>query len=162
MDADTHPCSVDGAGKTEAEVNDWIADGCTAQGDSGGGSPFVDGPCDEASWPDLDHDLVCGECKVLVDNIRDYGTCDRYCRSLPNPRRCTGAWEEDGDSCAVESEHSCDWRPRSTSDALCECSDECTGDECGIALGPPPSFCEDDCVTVWSLEDQVIPTPSHL
>ena len=110
-------------------------------------SPFVDGPCDEASWPDLDHDLVCGECKVLVDNIRDYGTCDRYCRSLPNPRRCTGAWEEDGDSCAVESEHSCDWRPRSTSDALCECSDECTGDECGIALGPPPSFCEDDCVT---------------
>ena len=23
----------------------------------------------ELTWPDLDHDLVCGDCKVLVDNM---------------------------------------------------------------------------------------------
>ena len=39
-------------------------------------------PCNEAAWPDLDHDLVCGECKVLVHNFRSYGTCDGYCEAL--------------------------------------------------------------------------------
>ncbi|EOD19027.1 hypothetical protein EMIHUDRAFT_243378 [Emiliania huxleyi CCMP1516] len=35
------------------------------------------GECDEASWPDKDHGLVCGECKVLVGRFDSfYGNCD--------------------------------------------------------------------------------------
>lgn len=29
--------------------------------------------CDESWWPDVADALVCGNCKVLVDNFRDYG-----------------------------------------------------------------------------------------
>ena len=29
--------------------------------------------CNETAWPDKDHGLICGECKVLVDNLGDYG-----------------------------------------------------------------------------------------
>ena len=47
------------------------------------------GPCDEASWPDKDHDLVCGECTVLVNHFSSsYETCDGYCASIG--RGCIG------------------------------------------------------------------------
>eukprot|EP01052_Picozoa_sp_SAG31_P037905 SAG31_NODE_4971_length_2826_cov_5.968464_1_plen_525_part_00 len=81
--------------------------------------------CDEESFPDRDHGLICGECKVLVDRFDDYGTCAGYCAAIG--RTCTGAWEELADSCVV------DWssgftrlddkciQTWSTSDLICEC-----------------------------------------
>ena len=43
--------------------------------------------------PDKDHGLICGECKVLVDNFDStYQTCDGYCASIG--KTCVGAWEE--------------------------------------------------------------------
>ena len=52
------------------------------------------GSCDESVWPDKDHGLICGECKVLVDNFDStYQTCDGYCASIG--KTCVGAWEED-------------------------------------------------------------------
>jgi hypothetical protein len=36
--------------------------------------------CNEAAWPDLDHGLICGECKVLVNHFSSkYTTCDGAC-----------------------------------------------------------------------------------
>ena len=78
---------------------------------------------DEASWPDLDHDLVCGECKVLVDNFMDTygGSCGNYCRSIG--RACSGAWEEHGDTCEVASDEDCANSNRiDSSDFICECA----------------------------------------
>merc|ERR1712110_942876 len=55
---------------------------------------------DEHTWPDLDDNLVCGECKVLVRNMKKkYNTCDSYCSNIG--RTCTGAWEEKSDTCRV-------------------------------------------------------------
>jgi len=94
-------------------------------------SPAVPpGECDEASWPDVDG-LVCGECKVLVDNFRDYGTCDGYCESIG--RVCTGAWEEDDETCDVKHGLGCD-ESLSSSDALCEC---------GASGGTPGGECQE-------------------
>merc|ERR1719313_1429675 len=74
--------------------------------------------CDEAAWPDKDHDLVCGECKVLVNRFNSfYGSCDGYCSSIG--RVCTGAWEEDGDKCTVKYAMECN-QEASSSDAICE------------------------------------------
>jgi len=77
--------------------------------------------CDEAAWPDKDHGLVCGECKVLVNRFNSfYGSCDGYCSSIG--RVCTGAWEEDGDKCTVKYAMECN-RELSSSDAICECGE---------------------------------------
>jgi len=91
--------------------------------------------CDESSWPDKAHGIVCGECKVLVHkSIGGHRTCAGYCASLGLP--CTGAWEgsgrlgEDGsweDTCAVNHEMTCDqslssYISLSSSGAICECN----------------------------------------
>eukprot|EP01043_Picozoa_sp_COSAG02_P004585 COSAG02_NODE_121_length_35326_cov_25.450819_17_plen_846_part_00 len=96
--------------------------------------------CDgqEASWPHLDNGLVCGQCRVLVNDFDGlfHGRCDEYCASIG--RTCTGAWEELADTCAVESVQSCSEPiPGHTSDALCEC---------GQSPPPPTPFphCEDN------------------
>ena len=56
----------------------------------------------ESGWPHLDNGLVCGQCRVLVDDFSElfHGKCDEYCASIN--RTCTGAWEEAGDTCEVE------------------------------------------------------------
>ncbi|EOD21377.1 hypothetical protein EMIHUDRAFT_368782 [Emiliania huxleyi CCMP1516] len=78
------------------------------------------GECDEASWPDKDGGLVCGKCKVLVDNFDSYyGSCDGYCAAIG--RSCTGAWEESGDTCTVKHDMACD-QSIASSDAICECA----------------------------------------
>ena len=54
--------------------------------------------CDEESWPDKDHGLICGECKVLVNHFMTTyaGSCNNYCRA--RGRLCTAMWEESGDT----------------------------------------------------------------
>ena len=67
-----------------------------------------------------DGGLVCGECKVLVDNFdSNYGSCDGYCAAIG--RSCTGAWEESGDTCTVKHDMACD-QSIASSDAICECA----------------------------------------
>jgi hypothetical protein len=75
-----------------------------------------------------DGGLVCGECKVLVDNFQDTygGHCTNYCAALG--MRCVGAWEEVNDTCEEASAESCDHHMHGangdaiiTSDAICEC-----------------------------------------
>lgn len=85
--------------------------------------------CDESWWPDLDHDIVCGDCKVLVGDMKtSHPTCSSYCSLVG--RVCTGAWEEDHDSCAVLSTETCEHDFSSyTSDAICECRDPGECDE---------------------------------
>jgi len=82
------------------------------------------GDCDESTWPDKDNGLVCGECKVLVDNMKDkYGTCTAYCNAVG--RKCVGAWEESRDTCTVKSTEDCSHNfGAHTSDAICECGDQ--------------------------------------
>ena len=89
--------------------------------------------CDETTFPDLDTSVmngICGECKVLVNHFNSVyeSSCRVYCESMG--RTCVGAWEEDGDTCAVLRDESCDspvdnWG--GTSDAICECSDAQAG-----------------------------------
>merc|ERR1712066_1071318 len=76
---------------------------------------------DEHTWPDLDDNLVCGECKVLVRNMKTkYYTCSSYCSTIG--RTCTGAWEEKSDTCRVKRTEDCQHNFGSyTSDAICEC-----------------------------------------
>merc|ERR1719469_638022 len=83
-------------------------------------APTTEGfTCDESAWPDKDHDLVCGDCKVLVNNFGDkYKTCAGYCKAVG--LACAGAWEEKGDTCQVEYEMTCE-QALSSSDAICEC-----------------------------------------
>ena len=80
------------------------------------------GTCDETTWPDKDHGLVCGECKVLVNNMASTygGKCDTYCAGLE--KQCVGAWEEIGDTCVVDYDGACSVSLGGTSDAICECS----------------------------------------
>ena len=86
--------------------------------------------CDTDVWPDKDHGLVCGPCKVLVNHFSSvYGNCDGYCANIG--RQCVGAWEEVGDTCTVSYQMACD-AGLSSSDAICECSG-------GFLLLPPPS-----------------------
>merc|ERR1712014_519240 len=85
--------------------------------------------CDEATWPDTDHGLVCADCLVLVDDFdTKYGNCNTYCASVE--RTCTGAWEESGDSCRVKYDMTCD-QSIDSSDALCECGAP------GLPISPP-------------------------
>ena len=76
---------------------------------------------DEDTWLDLDHGLVCGDCKVLVANMTTkYSTCSSYCRAIG--RTCTGAWEEEDEDCRVKSTEDCQHDfGNYTSDAICEC-----------------------------------------
>lgn len=76
--------------------------------------------CDEASWPDKAHGIVCGECKVLVPKSEHgHQTCAGYCASLGLP--CTGVWEGLGDTCAVKHEMTC-YQSLPSSGAICECN----------------------------------------
>ena len=75
--------------------------------------------CDESKWPDKDHGLVCGDCKVLVNHFASkYKTCDGYCNTVG--RDCANAWEEAGDTCTALHTITCD-QSLSSSDAICEC-----------------------------------------
>lgn len=110
-------------GETGLEEEARLQGGCLNVGEQLVGS----GPCGEESWPDKDHGLVCGSCKVLVDNFSSkYKTCDGYCTSLA--RVCVGAWEEKSDTCRVLHHITCD-EELDSSDAICECSE---------ILTPPP------------------------
>jgi len=93
--------------------------------------------CDETWWPDVDHDIVCGDCKVLVANMKTtHPTCSSYCSLVG--RVCTGAWEENHDTCAVLSTETCDHDFGSyTSDAICECLDP---GECNEHLWPDVDY----------------------
>merc|ERR1719394_786728 len=89
--------------------------------------------CDEGTWPDKDHGLVCGTCKVLVNRFSAfYKTCDRYCSY--RGRQCVGAWEERDDTCDVLHTMTCDQQIDS-SDAICECGAEVDPSESGICYG---------------------------
>jgi len=106
-------------------------------------SPGVSGTCDESDWPDKDHEIVCGECKVLVDHFDSkYQTCDGYCASIG--RTCVGAWEEMNDDCQVKYDMTCG-QALDSSDAICQCSHFS-----GIAAGG--IICEDgsDMITDFS------------
>jgi len=76
----------------------------------------------EEWWPNKAHNLVCGDCKVLVDKIYDvYKSCNGYCESIE--RVCTGAWEAaHSDTCEEEHRMPCH-EELETSDAICECGD---------------------------------------
>ena len=95
--------------------------------------------CDPYSFSDLDHDLVCGPCLVLADNMQSFTNCSAYCEA--QGLGCVNGWEEYADDCMPYYEVGCDttvaWpttsyyyeaNPHSygrgyggTSDALCEC-----------------------------------------
>lgn len=81
----------------------------------------------------LDHGLVCGECKVLVNNFRDYGSCSAYCQSIN--MGCKNAWEEENDTCDVLHAMSCD-DSIDSSDAICEC------DPSAVPCGNVPNSCQ--------------------
>lgn len=124
-------CSCSAAARADDGSRACLITGCTnptatnyspeANADDGscvGGTLFCQ---NEADWPDLDHDLVCGECLVLVNHFESrYGSCDGYCASIG--RTCTNAWEERDDDCVVVYMYhlTCD-QGLGLSDALCEC-----------------------------------------
>jgi len=86
---------------------------------TGCGSSWPEELSSESMWPDRDHGRVCGPCKVLVNHFSSkYGTCEGYCSSIG--LACTGAWEEESDTCDVEYEMACN-QTISSSDAICEC-----------------------------------------
>ena len=107
----------------------WTLDCDQANHD--GGSDFIcecaevlDGAqaCNVADWPDKDHGLVCGDCKVLVDRSSFYKTCSGYSATVG--RRCTGAWEEEGDTCTVQWTLDCHQANHGGgSDFICECAE---------------------------------------
>jgi len=81
-------------------------------------APVPAGTCaDISDWPD--HDLVCGECKVLVDDFEEYETCDDYCQTIG--RTCIGAWDEDDNDCVEKEKFDCD-KVIYSNDAICQCS----------------------------------------
>jgi len=83
----------------------------------------TDDPCMTSSWPNLDHGVVCGNCKALVDKFNSkYLTCNGYCSSIG--RQCVQAWEEETEArCDVKQSMTCD-ESYPSSDAICECSTE--------------------------------------
>ena len=64
--------------------------------------------CDTALWTSLDNDVICGECKALVE-IEVYGTCDAYCAAQQDGLDCVGSYTDHDDTCFVpgEAEGSC-------------------------------------------------------
>ena len=82
----------------------------------------ADGTCQPTQWPDKDHGLVCGDCKVLVNKFNSkYKTCNGYCESIGST--CSDAWDEKGDTCQVANAMKCD-HALGSSDAICECHGE--------------------------------------
>ena len=61
----THPCSVTGAGITEAEADGWIAAGC----------PSSDPPAANIDCTGTDPDLPCHVMR-LIDEVRDAASLD--------------------------------------------------------------------------------------
>ena len=92
------------------------------------------GCADEESWPDRDHGLICGECKVLVDNMRTTygGLCDNYCQAVG--KLCVGAWQEVDDTCTVKSVGSCSVSFGTTTDAICECTADQHADDTDLVV----------------------------
>merc|ERR1712008_250985 len=74
-------------------------------------------------WPDVKHNLKCGDCKVFVHHFsRKYGsTCNAYCESFG--RHCVGAWEEYQNTCQVDFPSACN-SVIDSNDAICECTPE--------------------------------------
>jgi len=105
--------------------------------------------CDESQWPDLDHGLVCSDCKVLVNRFNShYGTCNGYCETMN--RACAGAWEETGDTCTVLHDMTCDQELAGSSDAICQCSAEVVPVEPRfIRIGDSAIYWEDAGVKYW-------------
>eukprot|EP00931_Biecheleriopsis_adriatica_P001304 TRINITY_DN10161_c0_g1_i1.p1 TRINITY_DN10161_c0_g1~~TRINITY_DN10161_c0_g1_i1.p1 ORF type:complete len:1243 (-),score=235.43 TRINITY_DN10161_c0_g1_i1:53-3733(-) len=98
--------------------------------------------CDEGAWPDKDHGLVCGECKVLVNRFSSlYKTCNGYCQAIG--RMCTGAWDEVSDTCSVARGMTCD-QTLDSSDAICECAVEMSVTSSSKA---PPTTSAEPCHT---------------
>ena len=64
-----------------------------------------------------------------------YFNCKNYCEAVG--RGCTGAWEEDLDTCNILSTEDClhDFGAY-TSDAICECGSESSEDKCSEELWP--------------------------
>ena len=84
--------------------------------------PLSPGGCSVGAegWPDVE--VVCGECKALIDRFdEEYKTCTGFCLAVG--RACVDAWEESSDSCTVKYDADCDTEIPS-SDAMCECGDE--------------------------------------
>ena len=77
----------------------------------------------EETWPDKDHDLVCGTCTILADRFSRFsaygGSCINYCAA--RGRDCVRQWEEAGDRCKISFASSCD-EIIDSSDALCQCA----------------------------------------
>ena len=65
----------------------------------------------------------------LVDFSGTYtSSCASYCEAMG--MSCVGAWEENGDTCEVLREETCDSDPGNwggTSDAICECAPRAKG-----------------------------------
>ena len=82
-------------------------------------APAHDEGCAPNTWPDRKNGLVCSECAVLVNNFKNYGSCNGYCSAIG--RVCTGAWDEVSDTCEVKYASTCNGNVGGTSDAICEC-----------------------------------------
>jgi len=86
----------------------------------------ADETCEASNWPDLDHGILCGPCKALVDKMSSkYITCNNYCYTIG--RSCSGAWEEHHDSCEVKYNETCTHRFTGTTDAICQCGPKLSG-----------------------------------
>lgn len=88
-----------------------------------GGTP--EPVCNETAWPDLEHGLVCGGCKVLVnENVAHYNeTCSTYCQAVD--LECMAAWQADGDTCGIEAIIPCD-QMLLARDVICRCGPDAT------------------------------------
>jgi len=120
--------------------------------------PLSPGACLESTWPDVKDGRVCGACKVLVENLGDYETCDGYCENVG--RYCVGAWDDDGGSCTETYAFACNATGPSI-DALCECGELIPSPPLLPAPSPssppppPPFFPVYDGGTGISLEDPI-------
>ena len=92
------------------------------------------GACDESLWQDVEHGVVCRDCKVLVRNWQEYRSCDAYCKRAAGGRQCVDGWK---------TTHGCsDTRTGGIESIGCEDfdeSDERVMCECGELLSPPSS-----------------------
>lgn len=77
--------------------------------------------CDASSWPDLYNDMVCGDCKGLVDKMNSkYKTCNNFCKTID--LGCSGAWEESNEDCIAKSTKTCAHEFTYETKAICECT----------------------------------------
>jgi len=92
--------------------------------------------CDTSSWTGVRRNMHCGSCKVLAYTKGKFyqdkslpKNCAGYCQD--KGRACVGAWEEDSDTCKVQSDMTCDQvqiffdgagkRTGGSGDTICEC-----------------------------------------